>query len=464
MNKIYFDISDILRYSKSNRTLTGIQRFVTQIISHSVDKRGCDKVGLIAYHPRKKRLICYDAAHFCGEYEFNRIRLRHLFGLRALPWIPVELASYVDDKYGSQWNDLISLRLLLQNILTGGRVFRKKGVRIARPEKPAVPVDARLRLAPGDVIFVGGTAWEDLSIYKEYERIRQSCGVRYCHYVHDLIPIVSPQHSGTSSHQYSEWLKIVVHLSDFLFANSFASARDLERWLFDNGLSANVRVVKLAHQFGNKARDYAVVDGIRRNVLNDSRVPYALCVGVLSARKNVWTLANVWMQLHSRLGVETPRLIFAGKRGGRIDDFDDLIRATGSLYGYIRIIESPSDDELAYLYRNCLFSIFPSYIEGWGLPIGECLWFGRPVICSNSSSMPEVGGDLANYVNPNVPETIVEAVLKLTTDVEYREARAAQSSRASLRTWRDVADDLWHEISNALFVGGGSANESGAST
>src|SRR5690606_10338630 len=139
---------------------------------------------------------------------------------------------------------------------------------------------------------------------------------------------------------------------------------------------------------------YAVVDGIRRNVLNDSRVPYALCVGVLSARKNVWTLANVWMQLHSRLGVETPRLIFAGKRGGRIDDFDDLIRATGSLYGYIRIIESPSDDELAYLYRNCLFSIFPSYIEGWGLPIGECLWFGRPVVCSSTSSMPEVGGDL----------------------------------------------------------------------
>lgn len=235
--------------------------------------------------------------------------------------------------------------------------------------------------------------------------------------------------------------------SDYLLTNSVASAGDLCRWLVDNGFSTNVGVVKLAHQFADKSRDYTPFEGVRDRVRNDARMPFVLCVGTLEARKNIWALANVWMQVHAQLGVATPRLIFAGKHGRLKDDFDDFIRGTGSLYGYIRVVERPSDDELAYLYRNCLFSVYPSYIEGWGLPIGECLWFGRPVICSNTSSMPEVGGDLAEYIDPKSPESILKAVLKMITDVDHRERRAAEISRASLRSWAHVADDLWCELS-----------------
>lgn len=448
MKSVYFDISDILRYSKSNRTLTGIQRFVTQAIAHLVKKHGSDVVKLIAYHPRKKRFVCYDASYFLGWCGFDRIRFRHHFGLREWPWIPLELASYVDNRYGAQRNDLISIWLLLKSFIKGGREFRKRNIVMERPKKSAEPVDADMRLAPGDLVFIGGSAWDELPVHNELLRLKRVCGVRLCHFVHDLIPIVAPQLAGTSPKKFENWLKTISSECDYLLVNSVASARDLKKWLVDNGFSVDVGVVKLAHQFADMPRDYMAFDGVRRSVRIDARVPYALCVGTLNARKNIWTLANVWREVHSRLGVSTPRLIFAGKPGAGSEDFHDFMRASGSLYGYIRIIESPSDDELAYLYRNCLFSVFPSYFEGWGLPIGECLWFGRPVVCSSTSSMPEVGGDLVDYIDPMNPESIVKAVLKMITDVEYRERRAVQISEARLRSWADVADDLWHELSN----------------
>ena len=59
----------------------------------------------------------------------------------------------------------------------------------------------------------------------------------------------------------------------------------------------------------------------------------------------------------------------------------------------MRIVDSPSDRELAYLYQRCLFAAYPSLYEGWGLPVGEAAWFGKYVISSNATSLPEVCGD-----------------------------------------------------------------------
>ena len=78
----------------------------------------------------------------------------------------------------------------------------------------------------------------------------------------------------------------------------------------------------------------------------------------------------------------------------------------------IAVAETPSDAELAFLYRNCRFTVFPSLYEGWGLPIGESLWFGKLCIASKTSSMPEVGGDLVDYVDPKDADSLQQAILR----------------------------------------------------
>jgi glycosyltransferase involved in cell wall biosynthesis len=84
-----------------------------------------------------------------------------------------------------------------------------------------------------------------------------------------------------------------------------------------------------------------------------------------------------------------------------------------------------------------------SYYEGWGLPIGESLWFGKPVLASNTSAMPEVGGDLVDYADPNSFDEIREKALRLIVDAPYRARRAEEIGNAKLRRWDEVADDLW---------------------
>ncbi|MGA7711319.1 MAG: glycosyltransferase [Rhizomicrobium sp.] len=183
------------------------------------------------------------------------------------------------------------------------------------------------------------------------------------------------------------------------------------------------------------------LENIRAAVLLASSRPYALCVGTMEGRKNNLGLAMVWQAIQSKIGLRIPRLVFAGQRGWANEEFFSLISRTAKLNGLISLIEGPSDEELAFLYKNCLFTVYPSYYEGWGLPIGESLWFGRPVIASKTSAMPEVGGDAVDYVDPYDLEALEAAVIKMLDPV-YRSQRAAAAQAMPKRTWREVAEDI----------------------
>jgi hypothetical protein len=82
-------------------------------------------------------------------------------------------------------------------------------------------------------------------------------------------------------------------------------------------------------------------------------------------------------------------------------------------------------------------------VEGWGLPVGETLAHGRPCVASNTSSIPEVGGDLVDYVDPYDLRGGVEVFRRMAFDAAYRAKREADvRSGFVARTWRDVTSDL----------------------
>lgn len=117
--------------------------------------------------------------------------------------------------------------------------------------------------------------------------------------------------------------------------------------------------------------------------------PYLLSVSTLQPRKNLQTLVNAFENIHNRKNYQ---LIIVGPKGwGNINliSNEDIIQT-----GFIE------KSELACLYKNAKVFIYPSYYEGFGLPIIEAMSFGVPTIVSNSSSMPEAGGKAAIYFNP----------------------------------------------------------------
>jgi glycosyltransferase involved in cell wall biosynthesis len=170
----------------------------------------------------------------------------------------------------------------------------------------------------------------------------------------------------------------------------------------------------------------------------------------MESRKNIWRLAQAWLRLTQTPGLDVPKLVFAGKPGWYNDDFESLMKATGNLGGWVQFAKQPSDTELGFLYENCLFTATVSLYEGWGLPIGESLSFGKTAVVADNSSMPEVGGDLVEYCDAHSISSIYDACHKLIADPDHRHALESKIAGTSLRTWDDVTNDFMATINPVM--------------
>ena len=109
----------------------------------------------------------------------------------------------------------------------------------------------------------------------------------------------------------------------------------------------------------------------------------------------------------------------------------------------------PSED-LPYLYNDAFAFLFASLREGFGIPLLEAMACGTPVITSNTSSMPEVGGPDAILVNPENSDEIANMMLRLETDdTFYQEKRNMGLERAKLFSWRKTAEKL-HQLYHTI--------------
>jgi glycosyltransferase involved in cell wall biosynthesis len=169
-----------------------------------------------------------------------------------------------------------------------------------------------------------------------------------------------------------------------------------------------------------------------------------LFVSTIEIRKNHRLLVRVWRRLLERHGADTvPVLIFAGQIGWLVDDLLAELPASDYLGGKIVLITSLSDAELRQAYRSCLFTVFPSLCEGWGLPIAESLVQGKFCVASNRTSIPEVGGDLINYFDPSNDDDALAKIERLLLDPGHlaaREARVRAEYRP--RMWADCVRTL----------------------
>jgi hypothetical protein len=165
-------------------------------------------------------------------------------------------------------------------------------------------------------------------------------------------------------------------------------------------------------------------------------------VSTIEARKNHSYLVAAWKHFWDE-GLDPPDLVFVGRVGWRVSSLMEQLQTARYYDGKVSIVHDLSDIELRTLYSACEFTLFPSFVEGWGLPVGESLMFGKPCVASSTSSIPEVGGDFVDYVDPLNLRDGVEVLRKMAFDDEYRESRA-QNIRDNFtpRTWREVAADL----------------------
>lgn len=172
----------------------------------------------------------------------------------------------------------------------------------------------------------------------------------------------------------------------------------------------------------------------------DGRLPnpgFVLAVGTLEPRKNLPRLVEAYGQLPDDLQRKHP-LVIVGEVGWRASE---TLRALNSLGDRCHLLGRVSDAELAELYRRCAVFCYPSLGEGFGLPVLEAMSCGTAVITSNCSSLPEVGGDAVEYVDPRDPAAIRDGLQRLLRDPARREELGASGAeRAQEFSWARTAD------------------------
>jgi glycosyltransferase involved in cell wall biosynthesis len=168
--------------------------------------------------------------------------------------------------------------------------------------------------------------------------------------------------------------------------------------------------------------------------------PFVLMVGTIEPRKNHLLAYRVWRRLIERHGEKAPRLMIAGGEGWLTGDLRYQITHDPLTRDRVVMLGRVSNAELGWLYRNCLFTVFPSIYEGWGLPVAESLMHGKYCITSNVSSLPEIGGELVGYHDPIDAMRMLQLVEEAAFDAPLRERRekAIQSCYVGT-TWAQAA-------------------------
>ena len=166
-----------------------------------------------------------------------------------------------------------------------------------------------------------------------------------------------------------------------------------------------------------------------------------LNVGVLEPRKNHAGLLRAYALLKQKLG-ETFPLVLAGGKGWMIDDFQKQL-ASLNLGDDVISLGYVDDLTLQWLYQNCFAFVYPSFFEGFGLPVLEALTLGAPVITSNVSSIPEIVGDAGIMVDPFREQDLFQAMKELGSAPSHRAAlREKGFRRAAQFSWSASASRI----------------------
>jgi glycosyltransferase involved in cell wall biosynthesis len=305
--------------------------------------------------------------------------------------------------------------------------------------------------------------WERWTLAAELARLRpalvhspdhvcpQPLGWRAVLTVHDLAFWRLPDTHALESRRYYDGLRRSVEQATRIICVSDATRRDLV-----DLAGAAPEKIRVVHEAPDPAYTLppAGSNGYVSPPGSASRRPYFVFVGTIEPRKNVAgiirALADVLHTFGPKRQQERPELVVAGADGPGSFEVKALPRRLG-IERDVRFLGRVPTVEVVALYRDALALVYPSLLEGFGLPILEAMASGAPVITSDRSSMPEVAGDAALLVDPVSEADLSSAMRRLLEDEACRrQLRKLGFARAAQFNWHQTARQTLAVFQEAL--------------
>lgn len=251
---------------------------------------------------------------------------------------------------------------------------------------------------------------------------------RPLYFVHDLIPITHPEYCrpGEDVH-HQRRMALVLRTAAGVVVNSDETRRALYGFSMAQSLPRPPIVVA---PLAPAPLNFEV------NLPDLISQSYFVALGTIEPRKNHLLLLNVWRELVQRLGSAAPLLVIVGQRGWECEQVADMLDRCVALRGYVKEVPHCTDAELALWLRHARALLFPSFAEGYGMPLVEALAMGTPVVASALPVFAEVAGDVPDVLSPIDGEGWLRAVLDYNeTDSPRRAAQLRRLAMYQVPSW-----------------------------
>ncbi len=299
-------------------------------------------------------------------------------------------------------------------------------------------VGDELTLNEGDLVITAGHNW-DYPTHHEHLLNLKNDGVLLGTLFYDTIPILFPFTYGPGfSFQFEKCLKDSLEISTIGFAISENTKRDLECF-------ANKADIKCPSIYTVRLGDDVPlsVSPPSSEIIDKASHPFILSVGTIEYRKNHIVLLNSYRYMLENSDFDPPKLLLVGRKGWLDHDLEYQVANDLRLHDRVEILTTISDADLRHLYEKALFTVYPSYYEGWGLPVAESLCFGKPCIASGSSSMLEIAPGLVRHANPYLVDEWAHQIRSLAESPELLKSESEKIEREYRRyCWAETAQQI----------------------
>lgn len=229
--------------------------------------------------------------------------------------------------------------------------------------------------------------------FEALESLGRIADLQLCIFIHDLIIINYPEYFLPVNHDGQKtWLKRLLSLQPHIIANSYTTKSLIEDFAREHRRSnffINVAHIGVEPCF-RQAR--------QPDVSGDKC--YFVVIATIEPRKNHLLLLNIWRELAGNDSEHAPDLYIVGKRGWENENIVDMLQRCKPIQRYVHEVSEMNDYDLIKLLQGSRALLYPSFCEGWGMPVVEALTLGVPVICSDIPELRESGQNIPDYYSP----------------------------------------------------------------
>ena len=452
-SKLYYDISDLSGWTSNH--LSGIQRVAVNLLNALVEKNM--NVDIVSYNHRLDEFHSVNPEAVSPEifmhfsYKTREVIFQNYHGK-----LNITHHNTADHQPSADVNKYRSISVFTKELLFRfGRSIFKYFPGIKLPILNFINLLLRVvrkfkyrnrpqRIVKGEYILSFGANWTlDDRNSKLIEA--KKAGAKLYTIIYDIIPLVNYAWVNNDFKYISvfkKWTNQWLKYADVVFTISEFSKNEIALYCSKNAIvEPNIHVIRLADNLDNKDQEKIQTP----NFLEGA--DFFIFVSTIDFRKNQVVLFETWKLLYDKLQEKCPHLLCIGSIHPGMKVLLDDVSNHPSMSRFIHFMDNVTDDELKWYYMNCKATIYPSFYEGWGLPVGESLAYGKLCLASNATSIPEIAHDLIEYYDPNDSSSIcilVEHAMNDQAWLSSREKRIREEFKVTV--WSETAQQVIDKI------------------